>query len=254
MNNEPKILIFDIENSPNQAWMWGLFQELTSAEMVEVPWFMLCWAAKWLGKKEIMSSALIDYPKEYKKNPESDKHILQNLWNLLDEADIVVGHNVKAFDVRKANARFIMNGMTPPSPYKIVDTLLVARNKFFFTSNKLNDLSQYLNLGQKVETGGFKLWKQCMQGDKKAWEKMVTYCKHDVRLTEKIYLKLRPFMDNHPNVNIYMNNENLKCPKCSSEHIKKEGFAYTAVSKFQRYSCLDCKGWFRSNKPIKDNK
>jgi hypothetical protein len=251
MNNEPKILLFDIENSPNTAYIWGLWQETTSSEMVEMPWFMLCWAAKWLGEKKIYSSALVDFPKNYKKNSEDDKMILQTLWNLLDEADIVIAHNGKSFDVRKANARFVMNRMPPPSPYKVVDTLLEARKYFFFTSNKLNDLGKYLGCGEKVETGGFKLWKQCMAGDLKAWERMVRYCKNDVVLLEKIYLKLRPYMATHPNINIYTDNNSPQCPKCASKNVKKEGFAYTDVSKYQRYSCLDCKGWFRGRENLR---
>jgi len=255
MNKEPKILLFDIENAPNTAYIWGLWQEVISQDMLDQNWYILCWAAKWLGSKEIMSSALVDFPKNYKRDKEDDKLILQKLWNLLDEADIVIAHNGKNFDVRKSNARFIMNNMPPPSPYKVVDTLLEARKHFFFTSNKLNDLGKYLGVGQKVETGGFKLWKECMDGDLKSWKKMVTYCKNDIVLLEKIYLKLRPYMSTHPNINIYTDNTNPQCPKCGSNKIKKEGFAYTDVSKYQRYSCIDCKGWFRGrqnlNKKIK---
>jgi hypothetical protein len=251
MQNEPKILLFDIENAPNTAYIWGLWQETTSQEMVDMPWFMLCWSAKWLGKKEIYSSALIDFPQNYKKNKEDDSLILKSLWKLLDEADIVVAHNGKNFDVRKANARFIINKMPPPSPYKVIDTLLEARKYFFFTSNKLNDLGKYLGVGQKVETGGFKLWKQCMEGDLKAWDKMVRYCKNDIILLEKIYLKLRPYMETHPNINIYADNDSPKCPKCGSDNVKKEGFYYTNVSKYQRYSCVECKGWFRGRQNLR---
>jgi len=250
MNDKPRILLFDVENAPNTAYIWGLWQETTSAEMVDMPWFMLCWAAKFLGEKEIYSSALIAFSKNYKRDKEDDKLILQKLWKLLDEADIVIGHNCKNFDIRKANARFVMNNMPPPSPYKAIDTLIEARKYFFFTSNKLNDLGKYLKVGQKVETGGFKLWKQCMMGDIKAWEKMVRYCKNDVVLLEKIYLKLRPFMTTHPNLNIYVNNSNPQCPKCSSNHVKKEGFSYTNVAKYQQYSCKDCMGWFRGRENL----
>lgn len=248
--SEPKILIMDIENTPNRAFMWGLFQEMTSTEMIEENWYMLCWSAKWLGEEKIYSSALIDFPKEYKKNKENDKMILKNLWILLDSADVVIGHNMKAFDVRKANARFIMNNMPPPSPFKVIDTLLAARQYFFFTSNKLNDLSKYLNIGSKVSTGGFQLWKKCMDGDKESWKKMVAYNKQDVLLTEKVYLKLRPYIANHPNLTVYTDETN-QCPKCNSENIKKEGFAYTDVSKYQRYSCKDCGGWSRGKKNLK---
>jgi len=250
MNNEPKILLFDIENSPSSAFIWGLYQEVLSQDMLSENWYMLCWSAKWLGEKEIYTSALPDFKSYYKKHPEDDKLILQKLWKLLDEADIVIAHNGRQFDVRKSNARFIINNMPPPSPYKVIDTLLEARKHFFFTSNKLNDLGKYLGVGQKVETGGFKLWKQCMAGDLVAWEKMVRYCKNDIILLEKIYLKIRPFMSTHPNLNIYTNNSDPKCPKCSSSHIKREGFSYTDICKYQRYSCKDCNGWFRGRENL----
>lgn len=245
METKPKILILDVENSPNLAYVWGLWEQTINEGMVENSWFMLSWAAKFLGEKKIYSDALINHPREYKKNPEDDKPILQELWKLMDESDIILGHNIDAFDCRKINARFIMNGMTPPSPYKTIDTLKISRKYFFFTSNKLNDLSKYLKIGEKVKTGGFELWQKCIRGDKNAWKTMIMYNIHDVRLTEQVYLKLRPYMEQHPNLNVYMDINDPKCPKCSSQHVKKEGFYYTATSKFQRYSCLDCKGWFR---------
>lgn len=251
----PKILIFDIENSPNSAYIWSLFQEVTSADFIDSPWYMLCFCAKWLGEDKIISSSLVDFPKEYKKNPENDKLVLKELWDLLDKADICIGHNLRGFDVRKANARFIMNGMTPPSPYKIIDTLLVARRSFMFTSNKLNDLSVYLGLGKKLDTGGFKLWKQCMAGDKEAWKKMVKYCKQDIVLTEKVYKKVLPYMEHHPNLTVYTDTETTEaCPKCQSTNIIKNGFAYTNVYKYQQYSCKNCGGWHRSRKSIKRDK
>lgn len=253
--SKPKILIMDIENSPNSAYIWGLFQEVTSADFINNPWYMLCWGAKWLDNKKVMADSLIDYPKEYKKNPENDKLILKSLWKLLDEADIVVGHNMKGFDVRKSNARFIMNGMTPPSPYKVVDTLLVARRNFMFTSNKLGDLGKYLGLGEKIDTGGFELWKQCMGGSKRAWRKMIKYCKQDIVLTEKVYKKLLPYIENHPNLGVYSGAESDECcPKCGSSRVVKQGFAYTNVYKYQQYSCKDCGGWHRGRKSIKKDK
>lgn len=248
---KPKILLMDIENAPNTAYIWSLYQEVVSESMLDQSWYILCWAAKWLEEDKVMSSALIDFPKNYKKDPENDKLVLQKLWNLLDDADVIVAHNGKQFDVRKVNARFVMNGMPPPSPYKVVDTLLAARQYFFFTSNKLDDLGKYLQVGEKMDTGGFKLWKQCMSGNKEAWKKMVAYCKNDILLLEKVYLKLRPFIANHPNINVYLEDEKCACPKCGSENIKREGFAYTDVSKYQRYSCNDCHGWFRGRKNLK---
>jgi len=248
-----KILFFDIETAPNIAYIWGLWTETRSMNFVEQSWYTLCWCAKWIDEKKVYSSALPDF-KSYKRNPESDKEVMKALWDLLNEADIVIAHNAIKFDVKKVNARFIINGMNPPSPYKVIDTLRVARRYFAFTSNKLNDLGVFLKLGKKLETGGFDLWKKCLRGDKKAWNRMVKYCKTDVTLLEKIYKKLRPYISHHPNLSVYTDDPGAKCPKCDSDKLVKEGVAHTNAGQYQRYSCKDCGGWCRGKKNLLDNK
>lgn len=251
---KPKILLFDIENFPNTAYIWSLRQEgYISSEMIDNAWYLACWSAKWLGEKTVMSGALIDFPKTYKSNPENDKPVLEKLWKLLDEAEIVIAHNGKAFDTKKVNARFIMNDMLPPSPYKVIDTLLEARKHFFFTSNKLNELGKYLKCGTKVDTGGFKLWKLCMAGNRTAWSHMVTYCKNDVLLLEKIYLKMLPYID-HPHLGAYLgtDKDECVCPNCASEKLEKRGFSFTQFYKYQRYCCKSCGKWSKGRKAIKD--
>ena len=159
-----KILLFDIENTPDLAYTWGLYNEITSTDFIVSEWYILCWSAKWLGKKEMMRGSLVE-SKSYKPYVGNDKALCEKLWKLLDEADIVIAHNAIGFDIKKANTRFMMHGMTPPSPYKVICTLRQARSLFKFTSNRLGDLGQYLKLGKKLPTGDFKLWKDCMAGD-----------------------------------------------------------------------------------------
>ena len=243
MSNSLKILMLDIETSPTLANMWGMYQELTSYDFIVKDWRILCWAGKFLGDKKIHSSALVDFPKEYQKNPENDRLILEKLWKLMDEADIICGHNINDFDIKKINARFIQNGFKAPSPYRTIDTLKICRSSFAFTSNKLNDVSQMLGLGQKVDTGGFKLWRDCIKGDMKAWHKMVKYCKNDIVLLEKVYMKLRPFMSQHPHMNI--ESPRPCCPKCASSAIQFRGYSLTSTGKFRRFQCQNsaCGGW-----------
>lgn len=245
-----KILLFDIENSPIVTWAWDIHGEpMHSTTFVKEDWYVMCWSAKWLGEKKVYSYALPDFKYDH-RNP-CDKKILEKLWDILDEADVVIAHNGFAFDRRKANARFIQHGMPPPSPYKMIDTLKVARSTFMFTSNKLGDLGHYLGVGSKVETGGFDLWKDCMNGCSKAWKKMVRYCKNDVVLLEKIYLKLRPYIKNHPNQNVY--NQTIEnCPKCGSDNIIKRGLSYNLTGPKQRYQCKDCGGWATEGKVVKN--
>jgi DNA polymerase III epsilon subunit-like protein len=228
-----------------ETYNWGLYQEISSTKFVKKDWYVLCWSAKWLGSKKVLNSSLI----EFKKNKE--KQVMQKLWDLLDEADIV--HNGVKFDRKKCNARFLIHGFPPPSPYKMVDTLTVARGEFAFTSNRLNDLGQYLQVGKKVDTGGFELWLGCMADDKKCWKKMVKYCDQDVRLLEKVYLKLRPYMRNHPNLGTYFDQEKPMCPKCGCENIIWRGFVYTVTKKKKRFSCKSCGGWSTERKGVNRN-
>jgi hypothetical protein len=150
-----------------------------------------------------------------------------------------MGHNVDKFDVRKVNAKLIQHGFTPPSPYKTIDTLKIARRYFKFDSNRLNDLGVLLGLGKKVETGGFSLWEKCIAGEKKAWERMKKYNKQDVVLLERVYLKLRPWMKNHPDIFKI----GVECQKCGSTNVQWNGYRITKTKKHRRFCCQNCGGW-----------
>lgn len=239
---DKKILLFDIETAPNLGYTWSKYEQ--NVIEFERDWYMLCFAAKWLGSKKVTVVSLPDF-KLYKKDKEDDKEVVKALWKLFDEAEVLIAHNGNRFDIKKANARFLSLGMEPPSPYQKIDTLTEARKYFKFDSNKLDDLGNYLGVGRKVETGGFSLWKGCMQGDMKSWRKMLRYNVQDVKLLEEVYLKLRPWMISHPNLNLLDNGLKL-CPICGSPKVQKRGFSYTRVSTFQRWQCRSCSGWSRS--------
>jgi len=135
-----KVLLFDIETAPCECWSWGLWNELKSTKMIKSDWYVLCWRAKWLGSKEIIEGTV---------SGKNDKPCMVKLRNLLSEADIVIGQNGDNFDIKKVNTRFIIHGLTPPSPFKSIDTLKIARRCFKFTSNRLDDLGNYLGVGRK---------------------------------------------------------------------------------------------------------
>ena len=253
MGKKPRILSFDIETAPNLGFVWQLWTEIRSMDMIDKDWYILCWCAKWLDEDEMIRGSLFNN-EDYDTKPQNDKIILKKLWKLLDEADIVIAQNGIKFDRKKVNARFIMNGMKPPSPYKMVDTLRVARQHFAFTSNRLADLGKFLKLGTKVQTGGMKLWVDCMLGKQKAWDKMLKYCDRDVVLLEKIYKKLLPYITNHPNIGTYLDENAKCCPNCGSKNLQKRGTAYTSVASYQRYRCNGCGAWSRGTKNTKKNK
>lgn len=246
VGNRPKILFFDIETAPVRGWVWRAYED--NLLKTDHDWYMLSFAYKWAHEEEIKVVALPDFP-NYKKNIEDDKALAKELWKLFEEADVVIGHNGDAFDVKKSNARFIINGMDPPATYKSIDTLKISRRYFKFTSNKLNELGGYLKLGEKLPHTGSHLWFGCMNGDLECWELMKKYNIQDVRLLEKVYHRIAPWHTTHPNMNLYTGGDG--CPKCQSANIHKRGFDYKISSKRQRFQCQDCGGWFSGGPPIK---
>ncbi len=227
----------DIETAPNLGWTWEKY-ETNVIEFVEER-YILCFTVKWLDGKSF-TYGLPDFT-TYSKDPKSDKELVIKLKEYLDEADIIVGHNSDNFDLKIINARCIVNGLTPPSPYRTVDTKKEAKKRFGFNSNSLNDLCKILGIGGKYDTGGFKLWKDCMSGKAEAWKKMRKYNKIDVMLLEQLYLRMRPWMKTHPNVAIHA--DRLSCQACGSSNTQKRGLSYSKYTKYQRIQCLDCASW-----------
>jgi DNA polymerase elongation subunit (family B) len=239
----PKIGLFDIETAPTLGYFWGKLWE-TNIIKVDVPWYMLCFSYKWLGKGRVYTHSLREYP-HYKKNLQDDGRLIKELHKFFDEADIIIGHNGDRFDIRKSNARFIKHGLKPPSPSTSIDTLKIARKHFQFDSNKLNDLGIYLGVGHKIVTTGFDLWERCMRGEEKAWEKIEAYNRRDVLLLERVYNKLKPYTTTHPNLEIF--DERGCCPVCRSLHVERAGTRVTRLRKYTRYKCSDCGHWFQGS-------
>lgn len=238
-----KILILDIETSPKVAYVWRFFKENISPKQVKEHGHIMSFAAKWLGDDEVI----------YQENrTDKDKAIIKSLVQLLDEADVVVAHYGAKFDLPQISARALVHGINPPSPYKIVDTKAVASKHFLFPSNSLEYLCEVLDVKNKKKSHkkfpGFQLWLECLRKNEEAWEEMRTYNIYDVLALEEVYLKMLPWISNHPNVTIYdiENKKDCSCPKCNSTHIHWRGHSHTSLGRYSRFQCQGCGGWGRA--------
>lgn len=238
-----KLLFFDIETSPMRGWFWG--DNLYEQQILEVDqdMFLLGFGFQWNHLDTVEWVGQPDFG-AYKRDRTNDVGVVKALWKLLDEADAVLAHNGKRFDVRKANARFLMLGLPPPSPYQVLDTKNIAKKNFALPSNKLDEIARQILDERKLPHTGKKLWFDCMSGDEEAWKLMADYCKQDTALLKPIYQKFLPWIDNHPNWNIH---EDIpeSCPNCASAQIQMRGSGFTRSTEYQRYSCRKCGKWFR---------
>jgi hypothetical protein len=246
---KPRILIADIETLPLEVWTWGLFDQNIGLNQVKSDWTVLSWSAKWLGEKKVM------YDDVRNDKPRQDGRVLRGIWRLLDEADIVIWHYGSAFDHKKLNARFILNGFRPPSPYQQIDTKKLASKTFGFTSNKLEYLTDKLNTKYKKsghrKYPGFEMWKACIKGDVRAFYEMREYNKLDVLSLEEMYLKIIPW-HNPLDFRVFKDETRPECKTCGEKKLQSRGFEYTKTGKFRRFNCTSCGTWM-SERGMKNN-
>lgn len=236
-----KILCLDIENSPNLADVWGLWEQNVSISQLRESAYVLCWAAKWVGQDEVMFDSVFQ---------SSKKRMLKNIHKLMCEADVILHFNGKRHDIRHLNREFLESGMLPPSPYKQVDLLEASKKKFNFPTNKLEYICMKLGVGRKLKHQGHELWQQCIAKDPEAWKIMEEYNKNDVLITEEVYHKMLPWIDGHANWSLF-SEDKFVCPNCGSDKIIKDGKYYaTTGSIFQRYECKSCGKWSHNNKRL----
>lgn len=235
-----KVLIFDIETSPLIVYSWGIHDQNIALNQVVKDWHVLSWAAKWLGDPP---NKVMCMDQSKANNIEDDYNIVVGLWKLLDEADVILGHNAKAFDVKRMNSRFAMYNLPSPSSYRIIDTLTIARKYFSFSSNKLENLTKTLCKTYKKSShakfSGFELWKECLKGNAKAWKEMRHYNILDILSLEELYIDHLSKWDKSINFSVANKSTDLVC-NCGSRSFKKYGFVYTNNGQYQRYICNGC--------------
>ncbi len=231
-----KILLLDIETAPNKVFTWGLWNQNIAINQIEEAGYTLCWAAKWYGKKEIMFASL------FKDGAEK---MLQTIYDLIDEADVIIHYNGTKFDLPTLNQEFAKIGWKPPSSVLEIDLLKTAKKKFRLPSNKLSFVVEYFGLRKKVAHKGMGLWRGCMRGDATSWAIMEKYNKGDILSLESVYKYLKPWIVGHPNYGLFKEHSFMLCPTCGSKHLQKRGFAYTSTQKYRRYQCKDCGSWSR---------
>lgn len=239
----PKILYYDIETSLQAVTVFDLkYNDFIPPDSIISERHLICASWKWDGEDKVHSVSLLDDPKRYAKDPHDDRHVVEVLHKVLSEADAVVGHNSESFDTKYVETRILYHGLAPLPPITSIDTYKVAKSRFKFNSNKLDYLGGYLKVGRKKPTTSG-LWMRVFKGDKKAIKEMIDYNKQDVLLLERVFKKLRPFISNHINRELF---GKTGCPRCGSTKVQSRGF-HRAISRiYRRFQCQACSGWFRS--------
>ena len=236
-----RILHIDIETYPHEVLAWGLWDQNINLNQIVKPGYTLCFTAKWHKDSDIIFKSV---------HHDGEETMVKQAWQLLDEADAVTTWNGNKFDLPVLNKDFLLCKLGPPSPYKKIDLLKTARRQFKLASNKLDYVAQQLGIGKKLPHKGMDLWRECQQGDEEAWATMKDYNIQDVLLLEEVYESLLPWVDAHPNHNLYGDFSRPVCTNCGSHHVTRRGVYNTNTMTYQRYQCQGCGKWMRGRTNI----
>lgn len=231
---EPRVLTVDIETLPGTALYFSRRVDYLSIGNILTSPRMGSWAAKWRHQKSVL------FCSEFH---DGRAKMLDALWHLLNEADIVVSYNGDRFDLPWIRGELATAGYGPPSPFVSIDLIKTARS-FRLNSNRLDDVANVYGIGRKMDAGGIELWKACLDGDAKAWAKMRAYNRQDCRLTERLAEAMGPWLKGWPHAGQWTQERDC-CPACGSNVLTLVGLTYTKATPYPKLRCDDCGAYCR---------
>ena len=240
-----KRLFFDIETSPCVGYFWrpGYKVRLSYENIIEDN-KIICICYKWQHEDEVHSLTW--------DSKQNDKSMLKKFIKVANKADELVGHNGDRFDLKWVKTRCLKHNIPTFPKYTTLDTLKAARGTFLFNSNRLDYIGQFLEVGQKTDTGGFDLWKEVMTGSKSALKKMVSYCENDVVLLQNVWERMKNYIPHKTHI---QDVPKYACPECGNDNPYLNKTRSTAMGTIQRdmHCKTGCGKYYRiSNKSYMD--
>lgn len=247
---DPKIVLFDLETLPDPeavydrlpsigAWPGRTFK----AELHTI----LCFGYKIYGQEEAHSINAWDVG----FNSADDSVVVQMAYDILHDADEIVTHNGKSFDLKVINTRLMYYGMPPLDPkIKHVDTKIVLKSKLSLYSNSLAEAAKFFGIEDKMHWGNkWATWKRFAFGRDTQQDRRIMdeYCKQDVEVLEQLYEKVRPFHGTG-SVNKQQWYGDHACPSCGSENVHCNGTRRNTKTVYQRFLCNNCGTSFKGEK------
>lgn len=251
---EPKIVIWDLETLPDPRKIYDVIPSIGAwpgrtfkAELQTI----ICFGYKIVGQGRAQCINAWDFKEAWEKNPNDDSAVVAAAYEILHDADEIVTHNGKSFDIKVLNTRLLSYGMPPiAKDIKHVDTKISAK-KISLYSNSLANVASFLGVEDKMQIKNkWSMWKRMAFKEETAEDRKVMdlYCKQDVDTLYAVYEKLMPFHGNNlVNRNQFTDGRPV-CPSCGSPSVIKHGTKRTKTKEYQRYLCTKCGSTCQSTK------
>lgn len=237
----PRILLWDIETSHNIIAKFDLRDEWVQSQNILRERYIICAAWKWLGERRVETVSVLNDAKRFAAAPHDDAHVVETLRGVLAQSDVWVAHFGDSFDLPYLRGRLLHHRLPPLPPNPTIDTKKIAKKYFYLNAYNLDYLGTYLGVGRKVATTPG-LWLDVLRGSQPAIRRMLRYNAQDVRLLERVFLALRPWIPEHINRQLFGLGG---CPRCGSRRLTFQGFRVAQTRRYRRLQCQGCGGWMR---------
>lgn len=255
-----RVVTLDIERIPGEHSTRFMGQNITG------PFWDLNEIKKWTGKR-IHADDVKEWPRTicaaWKWYDRSDVEFaaewevggyggfMRAVWEVFDQADLIIGHNADRFDARHLMGGWAEMGLPAPSPYKVVDTLKIARGTFAYESNTLDALNKRLGIDAKTDKYDARIARAAVNGDKEAQETLSAYNRGDIIASEALFDRLRPFAKGIPHLGMWTDDA-LACPSCGHTMTATGRTVHANVQKYEHLRCDNCGSHARGTTTLKN--
>ena len=255
-----KALTIDIERLPGQVSVqhrgftidgpvWDLNalkhvigRRIHADDVIEWP-RTICAAARWYGEEDVMFAA------EWEVG--GYDAFMRQVWSWVDEADILIGHNMAAFDSKHLMSGWAEMGLPAPSPFKVIDTLKIARGSLNMESNTLDSLAKRLGVESKSDKYDVRVAQAAVNGDREAQARIEDYNRGDIIASEALFDRLRPYARNIPHLGMWTDDE-MACPSCGHSMTVTGKTVHANVQRYEHLHCPNCGAHARGTARLKN--
>lgn len=240
--NKPRVLFYDIETKPLQAWVWDTGKQFVSHKQLVKEYSrygIICITYCWNDGK---AAKHIDWGYD----DQNTGKVVAEFDEIAKTADYCIGKNSIRFDVKMINAARMFAGLPglPEWSRQQEDLEKQMRRYFRLPSQSLDYISNQLGLGGKIKME-FQDWIDICEKNsngKKSLSKMIKYGKKDVEDTRHLWNKLSTHFE--PKFNLSKHNEYgaAGCKHCGSLDLISNGSMLlpSTGERVNKYNCRSC--------------